>query len=188
MRIKNLCTYSGLLGIILLGVFQSCKSGNEPDVSHIKITLNSSRLDKDMAAMDTTNLPDALLRLEKKYPEFLHFYLDTLMGLGIHHDFSINNPCIQEGLKIFLTYKDFRGLFDTIQQHYPDTKAIDKDLEKGFQYMKYYFPDYHIPKMIYLNSNLNNYAAFTYDTIIVGIGLDMYLGKDYPFYKSVGLP
>jgi len=44
-----------------------------------------------------------------------------------------------------------------------------------------------IPKIVYFVSGLNNWSVVTVDTAIVGIGLDMYLGEGYPFYKSVGI-
>jgi hypothetical protein len=158
-----------------------------PSVSHIEVNLNSRRLDKDLEKLDTLALVEGLKELKTKYPDFLDFYLDTLMGFGIRGDYSPENPAIQQGLYVFLTHPDFRGVFDSIQAHYADVQGIEANLSKGFQYLKYYFPDYKIPSLVYISSGLNNWAVFTYDTL-VGIGLDMYLGANYPFYRSVGIP
>lgn len=167
---------------------QACKNEKEPDVSHVNITLETQRLDRDMAAIDTHAISLGLTALKAKYPYFLDFYLDTLMGFQVMGDYSGTNEGVNKGVRTFLTYPDFRGLFDTIAKHYPDTKEVDAKLKRGFQYLKHYYPQYHIPEIIYLNSNLNNYAAFTYDTLAIGIGLDMYLGEKYPFYHSVEMP
>ena len=110
------------------------------------------------------------------------------MGFEIKGDYSDSNPGIEHGLKTFLAYKDYRGVFDSVNVHFPDTKEIEKQLSKGFQYLKYYYPNYHEPKIIYIVSGLNNWGAFTFDDNTLAIGLDMFLGKNYPFYKSVGLP
>lgn len=180
-----------IFSILLLSLsisVQSCKNDNAPDVSKINVELESYRLDKDLYALDTNNLAKGLKQLQLKYPDFLGFYLDTLMGFSINGDFTDTASGIQKGLKTFLTHKDYRGVFDTVFAHYPDEKVIDEDLEKGFKYAKHYFPDYEVPKIIYLTSGLNNYGALTYGTDIIGIGLDMFLGSDYPFYKSVGIP
>ncbi len=166
-----------------------CGGNNDaPDVSNIKVELTSQRLDKDLYNLDTNNIGAGLQKLQGQYPEFLGFYLDTLMGFSIRGDFNDTNPGIQKGLRTFLTHKDYRGVFDTVLKHYPDEAVVNKELVKAFQYMKHYLPDYKEPHIIYLVSGLNNYGALTFGENTVGIGLDMFLGADYPFYKSVGIP
>jgi len=165
-----------------------CGSGNgAPDVSGIKVTLHTQRLDKDLQQVDTNNVAAGLVALKSKYPGFLDFYLDTLMGFGIQGNYVNENPGVGMGFRSYLTYKDYRGVFDSVNKHYPDTKSIDEKLEKGFKYTVHYLPGYQVPRVIYLVSWLSNWAAFTYDSTL-GIGLDMFLGREYPFYKSVGIP
>jgi hypothetical protein len=173
----------------MLMVTASCKGdGDAPDVSGVKVDLNTRRLDIDLSKLDTAHLGEGLTALKKKYPDFLDFYLDNLMQFGINGNYSDEAPGVREHLKQFLSYKDFRGLFDTVARHYPDTKEIDGQLRKGFQYWKHYYPERSVPKVVYFISGLNNWSAVTVDTDIVAIGLDMYLGADYPYYKSVGIP
>src|SRR5690606_11014322 len=83
--------------------FFSCSNNNTPDVSNITVDIESSRLDKDLYALDTNNLGSGLAALQSKYPGFLNFYLDTLMGFGINGNYNDSNPAIQKGLKTFLT-------------------------------------------------------------------------------------
>lgn len=152
-----------------------------------KVVLNTQRLDRSFASIDTNNITGGLVGLKAEYPGFIDFYLDTLMGLGINGNYTPENPAISKGMHSFLTHKDYRGLLDTVAKHFPDTKAIDEKLGKGFQFMHQYYPDHKAPHVIYLVTWLNNYGAFTYDTTL-GIGLDMFLGASYPYYKSVGIP
>lgn len=188
MRYRNLYAIAVFVFTTFIISLQSCKSGNEPDVSSVQVDLTIKRLDKDLFALDTNHLATGLVDLKKKYPEFLDFYLDTLMGYSVYGNYSDTSIGVQKGLHTLLTYPDFRGLFDTIAVHFPDMDKTNESLKKGYQYLKYYYPSQPVPEIVYLNSNLNNYAAFTYDTIAIGIGLDMYLGEGYPFYKSVGIP
>jgi hypothetical protein len=174
--------------LIACSLYSCGESNDAPDVSDVKITLSTRRLDQDMAKLDTNNLAVGLQQLQGKYPDFLSFYLDTLISLGTNGNYSDTNIAIQNGLRSYLTHKDYRGVFDTVIKHYPDTKKLDAELEKGFRYMKHYYPDYHVPKVVYLVSWLNNWGAFTYDSTIVGIGLDMFLGERYPYYQAVGIP
>src|SRR5690606_36160204 len=114
---------NGLVIILLAGLitFTGCTGGNEPDVSDIKVSLTSKRLDRDLAAIDTNQVAAGLQQLQDKYPGFLNFYLDTLMGFGVNGNFSDSNEAIALGVRSFLTHKDYRGLFDTVAKHYPDT-------------------------------------------------------------------
>lgn len=184
--VAHLCILSALISLLYLS---SCRNDDGvPDVSDVKVMLHTRRFDRDLAALDTTRIGAGLQALKQKYPDFLDFWLDELMQFGINKTYSDESPGVQGQLRQFLTYKDFRGLFDTVAVHFPDTKSIDDPLRKGFQYWKYYYPDRTVPNIVYFISGLNNWSVVTIDTDIVGIGLDMFLGEDYPFYKSVGIP
>lgn len=182
--IQQLSTLLMIIAVLLA----SCNGKDKiPDVSGVKVNIQSYRFDRDIAAIDTNNVGAALVQLHEKYPAFLDFFLDTLMGFNIRGNYSNDNPVIKVGLKHYLSYKDYRGLFDTVAKHYPDTKDIDEQLAKGFQYMKYYIPATQEPKVVYMVTWLNNWAAITYGNI-VGIGLDMFLEPSYPFYKAKEIP
>ncbi|MEZ5015614.1 MAG: hypothetical protein R2800_01060 [Flavipsychrobacter sp.] len=181
-KLSSLCTVA-LLSIIIY----SCDTTKTPDVSAVEVKLSSSRLDRDLATIDTNNIGAGLAQLSAKYPHVLDFYLDTLMGFGIKGDYVDDNPAIKEGLKTFLTHKDYRGVFDSVNAHFEDTKELEKQIELGLKYTKYYIPDYREPNFVYVVSGLNNWGAFSFGDNNVGIGLDMFLGEGYPFYRSVGI-
>jgi len=180
---KIICSFCFFL--IVLSIC-SCggNNSNVPDVSGIKVSLETSRFDIDLYKTDTNKIADGLTQLKQKYRDFLDFYLDTLLELGIHGNYSDTNKALRE----LLTNRDYIGLHDTIINHYPDTKEIENELVKAFQFMKYYYPDYKVPRIIFLSSQLNKYSAFTVGSDIVGIGLDMFLGDDYVFYNSIEIP
>lgn len=175
---------------LLLTVVSACNNEDKslPDVSGIKIDLNSRRLDADMVKMDTAHLAQSLQQLAVRYPDFINFYLDTLMGFGINGNYSDTAIGVRQNLYTFLTYKDFKGVFDTVAKHFPDVKRQDEELTKGFRYMKHYFPQYKVPKVIYFVTGLRNWSAITYGDDIVAVGLDMALGAGYPNYPRVELP
>ncbi len=167
----------------------ACNSGTEkaPDVSHIVVKLDPRRFDKDLAALDTNHLAAGLQQLKAKYPDFLDFYLDTLMGLGIHGNYNDTVDAIHTGLKTYLTYKDYKGLLDTIAKHYPNVDVANEQLVKGFKYLQNYYPKYEIPRIIYSVFWLNKLPAFLETNGNIGINLDMFLGGAYPYYSSVGI-
>lgn len=186
-------TKSSFVGLFLLFgfacVIASCSNNGSqaPDVAHVNVQLKSQRLDRDLRALDTNRLAEGLNGLKTQYPVFLNFYLDTIMGFNIQGDYSDTNLGIKEGLKSFLTYKDYVNLFDTVANHYPKTDDLEKDLQKGFQYLKHYYPKFQEPRIVYFISGLMNWGVVSYEGIL-GIGLDMFLGPQYPFYAAVGQP
>jgi hypothetical protein len=174
-------------------VFAASCTGDEkkgiPNISNTPaIRIDSRRFDRAIAGIDTANIANGLVALQKQYPDFLNFWLDDLMQFGIRGNFNADNPALQGDLRTFLTYKDFRGLFDTVAAHFPDTRQIEEPLSTGFRYYRQYYPKAQVPKIVYFVSGLNNWSVITVDSSIVGIGLDMYLGQDYPFYKAVQIP
>ncbi len=176
------------LSIVLL--FSSCGNSGEkiPDVSAVKVSLEIRHFDRDLYAIDTNHIGEGLQQLLAKYPDFLNYFLDTTMAYGIHGNYNDTVAGIREGLKPFLTYKDFVALEDSIKAHYPDTKKVDEELTSGFRFLKYYMPEYTVPKVIYLNMGLSNWPSFPLDKTTVCIGLDMFLGEQFPYYHSIGVP
>jgi len=178
-----------LLALGAVFLFAACKNTDSvPDVSNIKLQLDIRHLERDFPALDTSHLAQSLSALKEKYPDFLDFYLDTLLGIGVRGNYVAGNPAIEKGVHSFLTYPDYRDLYDTVFKHFPDTRQMDEDLKKGFQYLKHYQPDYQVPKIIYFISFLSGGNAILVDSSVAGIALDMYLGPAYPYYASMGHP
>ena len=188
--------FKGLQAIALsasaLLLMNSCGNNTDkaPDISNIKVSVRSMRFDKDMYAIDTNHIGDGLKQVKQKYPDFMDFFIDTVMTFGVRGNYTDTSRAIRESVHEYLTYKDFVNLQDTINHYYPDTKAIDETLNKGFAYMKSYLPAFTPPKkVIYANHLLTKVPpVFCVDTNITCVCLDMFVGPQFPFYKSVGVP
>ena len=130
-----------LLCITLFALSCNEEKKGVPNVSKDPVVkLESYRFDRDIAQIDTANIPAGLTQLQAKYPFFLNFWLDELMQFGVKGNFSETNPAVSGDLRTFLTYKDFRGLFDTVAAHFPDTRQLEESLGKGFRYYRHYYP------------------------------------------------
>ena len=189
MPLKQTFINITLFATLLLAT-TGCGSNSEkaPDVSNVNINLQTQRFDLDLYALDTNHLAEGLVKLHQKYPDFLDYFLDTLMAYNIHRQYNDTVKGVREGLRVFLTFKDFKGLEDTIKKYYPTNTDVDDALKGGFKLLKYYVPSYHIPHIMYLNMGLSNWPSFPLDSTTVCIGLDMFLGDQYPYYKSIGVP
>ncbi len=182
-----------VIGVSSIVFFASCKNDDAPDVSAIKIELTSKRLDSDIRQIDTNKIDAAIPALQQKYQAFLSLYINNILPFVPQDSFISPEQKYARSIGYLLTDPDQRALFDTVAKHFPDTKKEEEGLKHGFQYMKYYYPEYKVPEIIYFISSLNRFAAITYrDSAtkqnLLGIGLDMFLGEQYPYYASVGIP
>lgn len=174
-----------LFYFLLLFSFASCSSSDNSEISSIPISVDYIEFYKDFTALDTAQLQEGLDHLKEKYPDFLDFYIDTLSGLNIHGNYAEHLKDIQQ----FLTFKDFKQLFDTINIVFPETQKINKSLNDLFQHVKYYDGDFYIPeKVYYFASALNGFVVPIQSKKNMGVGLDMFLGKDFWAYRSIGIP
>ncbi|MDX2002261.1 MAG: hypothetical protein SFW35_07505 [Chitinophagales bacterium] len=180
MQLKHwLFTASLLLTVLFVG---SCgKNRKNVDVSGIKLEVRIKRLDQDLAKLNPDSLPQQLPLLQQKYGEFLPYYFARIMGLG---DIEMRPNEAYQQIAEFLTNENVRLLLDTTLKTYPQVADIEKELTPPMKRFKYYFPTQPIPEVITLVSYFN-VAAITYDSSLLGIGTDMYLGKGFSYPPEI---
>jgi hypothetical protein len=187
MNYIRIVIWPAVLGMLIFGLV-SCGGGtqnNAPDVDQVKIAYTSSPFYQDFSKLDTNHIAAGLTALKAKYPGFLDFYLDTLISSGTHGQYNDTSRF----LKSFLTYKDYRNLFDTVNKAFPDTKKYDEQLKSVFRYIKHYDSSIVVPEHVYyFVSGLNFYTAVTHNDTDLGIGLDMFLGRNFEPYSRIQIP
>jgi hypothetical protein len=171
-------------------VFFSCNDKNRaPDVSSIKVEVETRRFEQDFFAMDTINIESSLKEIVQKYPGFTGDFIHNILGLDL--DGMMNgNPEQQFAIRQFI--RDYMPIKDSSDILFKDFKKYSGEIKKGFQYVKYYFPDYSLPKSIitflgpmdagFLTSFGVQGDVLTPDGL--GIGLQLHLGSDFSFYES----
>jgi hypothetical protein len=175
-----------LLFALCLLPFVSCSNDsdrpNTPDVSNIKSDIKIHRFDQDIYAIDTLNTEGGIKALEQKYPEFTNLYFERVIGIKQPTD-SVGQYRSQ--VRPFLTDASMRGMMDTISLIYKDFDAIEKQIEEGLRFHKYYFPQKPVPTDIYTMPSAYNFAAVLPNDKTIAIGLDMFLGDNHNTYKSL---
>ena len=82
---------------------------------------------------------------------------------------------------------------DSADKLFKDFKIYSDEISKGLQYVKYYFPDYTLPKSVVtyigpLDANFQTSFGIQGDVLTpdgLGIGLQLHLGSEFSLYKSV---
>lgn len=172
--------------LLFLVLFSACGDDNSgiphPNVSNIKVNVQVLRFEQDIFALDTTNLQAGMQNLMGKYPVMMPLFCNEII-----HDQSNPSETPRQALSAFLAQPQIRHLYDTVQQVYGDLRWLEGDLNQMFRYYKYYFPQKPVPQVVTM---ISEYAtdAFTAGDSLCGIGLDLFLGENYPGYDPNVFP
>ena len=165
--------------IITCCMLFACNNGDKtPDVSGIKIDLNTERFEKDLFTLDSTNFTANLDILIAKYPSFGENFLATILNT----DPKWSADSAADYVHGFITA--YKLVYDTAQIVFKDFTPYEKEIKQGLQYVKYYFPNFKDRKKIitYIGP-VDGYGDILSDDAIV-VGLQLHLGKNFSLYKS----
>ena len=166
---------------LILGIcfsFIGCTSSKEPDISGIKLDVKIERFDQSMEQLTTGNVAQVASQLEKQYDWFYADYIQNMLALG-----SMADTTYYQNLRIVLGNPDYKALAKAVSDTYPNLIKQEAELTDAFKRMKYYFPKQKTPRFI---SFLSGFSVQTpIGNGYIGIGLDMFLGKDSPFYPAL---
>ena len=165
-----------LAGMIFLA---ACSNNeNRPDISSIKVNTTIERFDLDYFSLDSNRLQEGIKFLGSKYPYFINDFTANILGAGPVSDSNQVLPIINR--QFFTTYYP---VAEIIKKELKDLGNTEKELNKSFRYLTYYFPDYKMPRLIAYLGPFDAPGVALTDSAIA-IGLQLYAGKDFPFYTS----
>lgn len=154
------------LGFLIILVSLFCcdkKSETEAKIEKVDANFKVIRFDQKFAKASEESLPD----LKKEYPFlFPQQYPDSVWVQKM-------NDSIQQEIE-----KEVKTAF-------PEFSKETDDLHNLFQHVKFYFPDFQVPDVITVTSEVDykNKTIYTGDYLFVS--LDTYLGEDHKFYLGI---
>ncbi len=151
-----------IFSFLLMTLFvMSCKNENklEVDVSNINVDLKLARFDVDFY----NSTPETLSKTKEIYPMFFPHDIDSVWLNKIQN-------------------KDEQELFAETQKIYPNLSLLEKQLEQLFQYIKYYDENFQEPVVISMLTNVDYENRVLFDSGLLLISLDCYLGATNEFY------
>ena len=161
--------------VLVLLSFVSCRNAKKiPDVSAVTIDLKIERFEKDFFSIDTNHIEASLEQLNRLHPGFTQDFLFNILG-------SSPDSASNDVRKFIASYA---GIYKTAQEKTKDFSTIEQQVKRGLQFVKYYFPGYRIPaRLITFVGPLNSYGNIITPNALA-VGLQVYLGRDYPLYLS----
>lgn len=164
---------------IILSFLLLCGCGhrNNPDVSGIKADATIARFDRDFFAADTSHIIQSLDAVQKKYPWFFNDFIQNIV-IGGTTDTLHELPVL---VNTYINHS--KPLYDSVQKKFARLDEMEAELKRGFQYIKYYYPNYRLPRPVAYSGLIGDPSvALTKDAI--AIGLQMFLGKNFSAYNT----
>jgi hypothetical protein len=168
-----------------LVIFSSCSNaGDAPDVSGVKVNMQTARFEKDFFAMDTNKLDNSLLLLRQRYPNFTPLFIGGVLGLPDSVDL------VKKEVSRFMAVNRF--MYDSVEEKFSDLSSTESAFKKAFQYTLHYFPNYAVPQIVTCVGPVDAMATMqdgdkSPDFLapgMLGISLQFYLGKSFFIYQA----
>ena len=166
-----------LISLVLATMLFSCRQKKGPDVSDIKVDLTVHRFEQELFALDTNNLAPQLDQLIARYPTFGENFLFTILNT----DPKWSPDSATAYIKGFITA--YRNVYDSSAKLYSNFSVYEKEIRKGLQHIRYYFPKYIPPRHIitYIGP-MDGYGDILSEDALI-IGLQHHLGSNFSMYS-----
>jgi len=155
------CKY--LIRLLLPVFFLSCKPKDklDVDVSNISANVSVKRFEKIFYTAE----PKDLQKIKKEFRIFFPHDIDSIWIAK---------------MKDTLEQK----LFHATMKEYADFSSEKEKLKNLFKHVKYYYPKFKEPLVITVMTNISYDQRVIYQNDTLYLSLDVFLGKDNPFYKK----
>ncbi len=165
--------------MLIIIIISSCRGRNIPDVSGIKVPLQLQRFDKDFFSINTNHVDQSLPQLQQRYPSFLRDFVYNILALPSQPDSTL---AVEQQVKAFIS--SYKPLKDSAVKIFTNLQTTEKEVRKGLQFVKHYFPSYKLPtKLITFIGPINSYGNIL-TTDALAVGLQLYMGKNFSLYQS----
>ncbi|GAA4322090.1 hypothetical protein [Flaviaesturariibacter amylovorans] len=153
----------------------ACGGGRKkPDVSNIKVDLQLERFEQAFFRIDSNNIAAGLAGLRNAHPAFYGAFFNNIVGI------NPNDSSGQQLIRYML--RDYAPVHDSIRQKYPKLDWLREELTGSFRYVKHYFPDYAVPRVVTFISTFDAPGAVLGPGFL-GIGLQQFAGKNFSVYQ-----
>lgn len=161
-----------LISLVIFGCGKKDECKDAPDVSNIPVTVTIERVEEEL--------------FKNKSKEQIRAYLqkDKLLA---NHFFNVNkypnDSLIVNSLYNTLNHPSLDTVYRETQAVFGDMNDVKAQFEEAFRNIKYYYPDFYIPKIKTIITGLNN-DLYVSDSLIV-IGLDFFLGPKGTYIPNI---
>ncbi len=160
--------------------FSSCQGDikNAPDVSQVEANPLFVRYEK-LLLEEYPWTSQKYQQIEERYPVFTQIFFSNVLPIKgeMGKDTFVSN------LNSFIQDSSVQVLIEKVDSIYGNFSKQEAEIVEALKYYKYYFPKALIPN-VYTYISEFSFQKFIFEdteTDGIGLGLDMFLGNDYPY-------
>ena len=167
--------------VILAVLLCACHGGRDyfpRDIELVEVDI--VRFDSAQLAVRPDSVKQDIVQLYADYEVFMPMFVEGILRLPVE-----DTAYLCEMYSNFLTdtTMGFAQTNALAQSMFADISKLQKSLNIGFSRLHYLYPEWEIPTVYLFVSGFN--SSVMYYENIMGVGVDMYLGSDYPYYNQV---
>ena len=167
--------------VILAVLLCACHGGRDyfpRDIELVEVDI--VRFDSAQLAVRPDRVKQDIVQLYADYEVFMPMFVEGILRLPVE-----DTAYLCEMYSNFLTdtTMGFAQTNALAQSMFADISKLQKSLNIGFSRLHYLYPEWEIPTVYLFVSGFN--SSVMYYENIMGVGVDMYLGSDYPYYNQV---
>ncbi len=167
----------GYIFIFLCILLTACTGNWQRWVDSSDEEVKIIRYDEVMDDFVSLNSYSALQRLNSEYSLQTSMLIEDVLAIG-----NVQDPGIDRKLRAFYQDSIVQGLYREVRRQYSDMDPEEEILSEVFTKLKEADSGFVVP-VIYTQVCALNESIVISDSL-VGVGLDKYLGVDYPLYKN----
>ncbi len=166
------------LFLIILVLISGCRKKQQclssPDISSIRVNLKVERLDRELMSIKSK---EELKKLLAKHEIFSEIFL-------LQSQYP-NDSVFYKSVYNLFTDTHIDTLEMEVNRVYGDLSDIKQEFTDAFKRLKYFYPEYKVPRIETVISGMSK-DMYVSDTLII-LGLDYYLGNGAK-YKPENIP
>ena len=143
------------------------------------VSIEVKRFEQDLFKTTHSNFDSAISGLQAEYGEFFTLFCGKIIATG-----APDSANFKEKMLAFLADTIVRNGYHKSQEVWRSADRLNQAFTLAFKRFYLYFPDAPIPK-IYTYTAGFNHSVILADGVLA-VGLDKYLGEDYPLYTQMG--
>lgn len=148
-----------------------------------KVDVQIVRFDSVILSLptDSAGLHDGLVRIKEEDPYSFMVFADNVIGVD-YEDID----AMTEELGLFLndTVYGFKAINKRVREDFAEIDFLRANINGAMSRLHYLYPEWDIPTLYFMITGFQG-NAFLLETNDFMIGVDMYLGGDFPYYNGV---
>ena len=167
--------------IMLMGLLCGCGNKHQyipKDIDAIEVEI--VRFDNAQLAVRPDSVKQDIEQLYANYELFMPIFVEGILGLQTEDTAYL---CEMYAQFLTDTVMGFAQTNTTAQELFTNVDSLQEALNTGFSRLHFLYPEWEIPTLYLFVSGFN--SSVMYYENIMGVGVDMYLGSDYPYYNQV---